>query len=315
MKFSLERGKNTASDDVDGFVKKTAGLLGCKDDDVNSAVRYLEKICPIPSDGNTPDFGGGSQHHLRDFAHHPTIAGLMFSLLTQFTGKSYGTDKIGEFIFAEVPEKSKKLIGRNVPEKIFNATVIWFFHLESDMAGSGSTAGFSGGMGIPGPILAIAKELSVLPLFKKLQINEYTLSLFLSKFDLRAELGMVDESVKEMIPVIANECFVRAFYIIRSFAVECRTNQVHSLDEMKKVKWQKLMPSKNPSFNRMITIATGVFTTLDVADAVIIQKNWVSVNCAGVGRFAVAIGGEITWALKARDVRKICSSVLTQLKF
>lgn len=29
----------------------------------------------IPSDGNTPDFGGGLQHHLRDFAHHPTIVG------------------------------------------------------------------------------------------------------------------------------------------------------------------------------------------------------------------------------------------------
>lgn len=52
---------------------------------------FLEKMFPIPSDGNTPDFGGGLQHHLRDFAHHPTMVGLMFSLLTQFTEKSYGT--------------------------------------------------------------------------------------------------------------------------------------------------------------------------------------------------------------------------------
>lgn len=58
---------------------------GEKFDDVKSAVKALEKRFPIPSDGNTPDFGGGLQHHLRDFAHHPTIVGLAFSLLTQFT--------------------------------------------------------------------------------------------------------------------------------------------------------------------------------------------------------------------------------------
>ena len=85
--FSLERGQTIASDKVDEFVKKTAKMLGCKDNDLQSSVKFLEKKFPIPSDGNTPDFGGGLQHHLRDFAHHPTIVGLMFSLLTQFTSK------------------------------------------------------------------------------------------------------------------------------------------------------------------------------------------------------------------------------------
>ena len=89
--FSLERGRGIASDKIDGLVKKTAKLLGCKGDDLESAVKFLEKKFPIPSDGNINDFGGGRQHHLRDFAHHPTIVGLIFSLLTQFTCKSYGT--------------------------------------------------------------------------------------------------------------------------------------------------------------------------------------------------------------------------------
>lgn len=106
--FDLTNGRSIASDKVDAFVKKTAEMFeGEKFDDVKSAVKALEKRFPIPSDGNTPDFGGGLQHHLRDFAHHPTIVGLAFSLLTQFTEKSYGTDVNGVFLVVDVPEKSK----------------------------------------------------------------------------------------------------------------------------------------------------------------------------------------------------------------
>lgn len=76
--FSLDRGRDIAADKVEDFVKKAARLTGCESDDIAKAVKHLEKLFPIPSDGNTPDFGGGLQHHLRDFAHHPTIVGLMF---------------------------------------------------------------------------------------------------------------------------------------------------------------------------------------------------------------------------------------------
>lgn len=153
-----------------------------KFDDVKSAVKALEKRFPIPSDGNTPDFGGGLQHHLRDFAHHPTIVGLAFSLLTQFTEKAYGTDVNGMFLVVDVQEKSKPFIGKDVPQKILMGTITWFFHLVSDVAGSSSTAGITGGTGIPGPILALAKEISAIPLFRDLKVNDdASLSLFLSK--------------------------------------------------------------------------------------------------------------------------------------
>lgn len=125
--FSLERGRNIAEGKVNGFVEKTAKLLGCKEDGIKSAVAFLEKKFPIPSDGNTPDFGGGLQHHLRDFAHHPTIVGLMFSLLTQFTEKSYGTDVSGKFKVVPVPDKSRIFIGKDIPDKIIKGTLVWFF--------------------------------------------------------------------------------------------------------------------------------------------------------------------------------------------
>lgn len=326
--FNLERGRNIANDKIDEFVKRTAKMLGCKDDDLQSSVKFLEKKFPIPSDGNTPNFGGGLQHHLRDFTHHPTIVGLIFSLLTQFTSKSYGTDVNGCFIVVDVPEKSKLFIGKDIPTKILYGTLIWLFHLVSDVAGSSSSVEKSGGTGIPGPILSLAKELSVLPIFKNLKVNDNSLSVFLSKlfngtllakhdesgaiirdtalkFDLRGELGVGIELGRQAIPVIANECIVRTFYFLRRFAIEMRANNVHSFSGMKNIDWAKVKPTDNPTIARMLTISTGVFTTLDIGEAVISQKYWVSVNYIGVGRFAVAIGEDVSWCLKARKVKKI----------
>ena len=326
--FSLERGRNVANDKVDEFVKKTAKILGCKDNDLQSSVKFLEKKFPIPSDGNTHDFGGGLQHHLRDFAHHPTIVGLMFSLLTQFTLKSYGTDINGCFMVVDVPEKSKIFIGKDVPTKILFGTLVWFFHLVSDVAGSSSSAGKSGGTGIPGPILSLAKELSVLPIFKNIKIDDNSLSVLLSKlfngtlfakhdesgeivkdtilkFDLRGELGVGIELGRQAIPVIANECIVRTFYFLRRFAIEMRANNIHLISELKNIDWVKVKPTNNPTIVRMLVISTGVFTTLDIGEAVISQKYWVSVNYIGVGRFAIAIGEDINWCLKARKVKKV----------
>ena len=326
--FSLEAGREYASDTVDNFVKKTAKMLECKEDDIKSCVKFLEKKFPIPSDGNTPEFGGGLQHHLRDFAHHPTIVGLVFSLLTQFTYKSYGTDVSGNFLIVDVPEASRIFIGDDTPSKIVNGTIIWFFHLVSDMAGSSNTAGLSGGTGIPGPILSLAKELSVLPFFKNMTIGGNTFSAFLSKllngtllakrdetgaiikdsvlkFDLRGELGVGIELGQQAIPVIANECIVRSFYFIRRLALELCENGVTSLEDIKRLNWNRIKPSNNPTLARMLTLATGVFTTIDISEAVITQKYWVSINYVGVGRFAIAIGQDVAWCLKARNVKKI----------
>lgn len=326
--FSLKRGHDFARDQIDGFVKKTAQLLGCKEDDLTSCIKFLEGKFPIPSDGNTPDFGGGLQHHLRDFAHHPTIVGLIFSLLTQFTYKSYGTDATGKFLIADVPERSRTFIGKDIPTKILYGTITWFFHLVSDMAGSSSSAGKSGGTGIPGPLLALAKELSVLSFFKNINVGDHSLSLFLSKlfngtlfakydetgtlikesvvkFDLRGELGMGTELGRQAIPVIANDCMVRSFYLIRRLATELLEKQIRSLEDMRQIPWSSVIPVNNPTLARMLTIATGVFTTIDIGEAIITQKYWVSVNLIGVGRFAVAIGQDVSWCLKRQDIQKI----------
>ena len=326
--FDWESGRAVADEKVNEFVKKTANMLGYDGDDLQSAVKFLEKKFPIAADGNTADFGGGLQHHLRDFAHHPTIVGLFFSLLTQFTEKSYGTDRDGKFIIVDVPEKHKIFIGKDIPTKILNGTIIWFFHLVSDIAGSSSTIGKTGGTGIPGPILALAKELSSLPIFRDCKVGENTVSTFLSKlfngtffadhdengkiiretavrFDLRGELGVVVELGRQSLPVIANECIVRTFYFMRRFIMELREKDVHSFEELKRIDWKKTKPCNNPTIARMLTVSTGVFTAVDIGEAIVSQKYVVAINYIGVGRFAIVVGQDVAWCLKARDIKKI----------
>lgn len=328
--FSLEKGRAFASDKVDSFVKKTSKLLGYKGDDTQGSVKFLEEHFPIPSDGNTTDFGGGLQHHLRDFAHHPTIIGLIFSLLTQFTGMSYGTDANGIFMVVPVPDKSKAFIGKDVPDKLFKGTLVWFFHLVSDIAGSSSTAGSTGGTGIPGPILSLAKELAALPVFSSKDGGNKNLSAFLSKvfhgtifaqhdengkiikdtvvkFDMRGELGVVAELGKQALPVIANDCIVRSFYFIRRLSLAIKAQNYTSLGDirLKDIDWDSVKPFGNPTITRMLTISSVVFSTIDIAEAVISKKFFVAVNYIGIGRFVVAIGSEIADYLKVRDVKRI----------
>ena len=327
--FDLTQGRALAGQEIERFVVKAAKLLGYQGEaEISSAVRFLKKKFPLPSDGNTPDFGGGLQHHLRDFAHHPTPVGMLFSLLTQFTGKCYGTDKSGKFLIVDAAEKSKDFIGGSGPEKLWNGVVVWFFHLVSDMAGSSGSAGKSGGTGIPGPILSLAKEMSALPIFQQMKINNMPPTQFLSKlfngtllaqkdesgaiirdsvlrFDLRGELGAASELKRQTLPVALNDCMVRAFYCIRRFAMELKDKQIHSLGDWSRIDWAKIEPANHPTIARMLTIATGVFATVDIGEAVISQKYWVSVNYAGVGRFAVAVGQDISWYLRGRNIKQI----------
>ena len=326
--FSLERGRDKAADHVQEFVKKVAKKSGYNKDDIKGAVRYLENQYPIPSDKSTDFFGGGLQHHLRDFAHHPTLGGLFFSLLTQFTEKVYGTDTNGDFQVADIKESAQCLIGQTIKEKIYNGIVIWALHLVSDMAGSSSSVDRGGGTGIPGPILSTLKEISVLPGIKDIKVDEKRLSVYLSKLfngtllaehdgsgkiikgselrmDLRGELGGNIEMSRQAFPVMANDCFVSFFYFIRRFKEEYKLRNIHSLTEILSISWADVIPMHNPVLSRMRLISSGVFSGIDIGAAVIQKKGWVAINIPGLKQFYMAISEDVAWGLKVRNTKAV----------
>ena len=86
--FSFERGKAWSNQKVNEVVMKVAKSQGYKGNRLKGAIDRLEETFEIPSDNvwKGSDIGvSAKSHHLDDFAHHPTIIGLFFSILTQFT--------------------------------------------------------------------------------------------------------------------------------------------------------------------------------------------------------------------------------------
>ena len=332
--FSIERANQWGNEKIEDFVVKMAQLQGYEETDLYGAVRYLEDKAPIAADKVTNSFGGGYFHHLRDFSHHPTPVGLLFSLLTQFTGRVYGTDVAGKFQSVPLSGDDLILIGNNMPEKLQFGVIKWFFHMASDMAGS-STSIHDGkyGTGLPGPLVSLLKEASALPIFHNTNQSGYKeVSVWISKlfdgtllakrdrsgniiepvkFDLRTEIGITHELGRQAVPVIINECIVRAFYLIRRFVMEYQR-----IKDLKRIHWENVLPIKNRTIARMLTISTGTFMAVDMADAAIrsavksggnavgFASSFVlRVNFVGIGRFVIALGTDIGMEIQRQRVQ------------
>ena len=337
---AAEKAKKAGNTNVNSSKAKTDSLEGI--------IRFLEDRFNLPSDSLTAEFGGSRQHHLRDFAHHPSIIGFACSLLTQFTQKCYGTDVTGKFVVLDLKfvagkegriakaGKEIRIIGDNIGEKIIIGTTVWYYHLISDLAGSTSSPG--AGMGIPGPLMSMAKELSALPIFRnsngendfsKILSKMYNGTLFaerdsngkikldengkmmLRKIDFRTEIGMASELKKQAGPVLLNEMIVRGFYFVRRLFMEIKEKNIKSFKDLEYLDAKKVIPFKNRTIVRMMTISSGVFmaTNLTIAagmgaaksagNPALFAKEFVlRINFVGVGRLFVAVGADISSGIK-----------------
>jgi hypothetical protein len=334
-----------------------------KDDGrLKTAVEYLEWKFPIPGDspwlnegydkvGNIIDDKklSSKSHHLDDLSHHPTIVGLMACIIAQFNKEGTYVNRDNEVIYIPFSvDADGNIEGKTPAAKVGVGIIQWCFnvakqrhgHLMSDLAGSKQTAGK--GMGLPGTVLSMLKELSCLPCFKdsdfsqklarayqkgigteKGQVNLGMLNCLFagadSKYDYRTEKAIKKELKRQTLPVAINEVVVRAFYFVR-----------HFIDEMKEkgslemIDFKKLIPFNNRTMVRMTTIASGTLSAFDAADAAIrsalksggnlavFGSNFIlRVNFVGIGRFAMAVGVDTYMgARKARlELATMCGEV------
>jgi len=180
--FSLSMGREWTNQKVNKFVIHIAKKKGYSGEELDGAIRFLENRFKIPSDNLWSGKGiniSPKSHHLDDLAHHFPF-GLIFSILTQFTQKGYFLNSFGKKFKLEI--KDMDLIGDTIYKKISIGVINWFFHLVSDMAGSSATAG--AGMGIPGPLLSLMKELSGIEVVNKIGLSKMINYLFIeNNFD------------------------------------------------------------------------------------------------------------------------------------
>lgn len=348
--FNFEKAKDNTHEQVKDFIMAIAKKNGYKGDKLSGAIAFLEEKFPVLQDSALPNGVSRINHHLTDFAHHPTILGLLCAILVEFFRAGIFVSPNGEWHFEFinnlkglkenwlpiligcmlsgilmwlvyiVESKYKTKIDDSIPKpiqklikllakapaaimifkQIAKVATNWAGHLVSDMGGSKNTAG--DGMGIPGIFLSLLYEISSLPILKDTGLPGIIKKWYQKdKFDLRAELAVINELSRQAIPVAINEILVRTFYFVRHLIEEISKN-----NDLSKIDWSKTIPVGNRTITRMITIASGTFMAFDLADAAIRSaiKNkghtyynplfWkdivLRVNFVGVGRFVVALG-------------------------
>jgi len=341
-KWDFENAKGISNKDINGKIMEAARKEGYKGDRLSGAIEKLEKKFKLPGDNawSGKNLGINSKsHHLDDFSHHPTPIGLICAILAQFTEIGRYANSDGKFI--EIPievNERNKLVGNTLPTKVFCGIINWCVdvvktkenwqgHLMSDMAGSNKKAGF--GMGIPGPIMSMLKELSSLPIVNDTDFTKKLSDAFIkgigvgkgqldlgvfnnlfegasSKVDSRTEKAIGYELKRQAMPVVINECLVRGFYFVRKLVMELKEK-----GSFNQIDWKAMLPFKNRTVIRMLTISTGTFMAVDLADATIraaIETEGfnpatagafiVRVNFVGVGRFSFAAICDVGMGIK-----------------
>lgn len=177
--------------------------------------------------------------------------------------------------------------------------------------------------GLPGSLLSIITELASIPCFRNEDFlmrlrdafkngigtgnGQVDLGAFnalfegaQNKLDVVTEKAVMHELKRQAMPVVINEILVRASYFIRRFISELKEKQ-----DVRDVEWKKVIPFNNRTIVRMMTIATGTFTAIDMADAAVhaatksvdvstfFSNMLLRVNFVGVGRFVIAVTSDV----------------------
>lgn len=295
---------------------KLCGYKGDKNS-LSSAINFLEEKFKIPYDQSV---GGGifrelinltpSNHHSKSLGHNPTLLGLFFSILNQFTNTSDFVSN-GELISLNNSDGKFELQGKNIPSKLFCGIANWIGHLISDVSGSSGSKGR--GMGIPSPIwawsndvIAIKAKLNIPVTEFDKSVNELALKLFKKGYDVRFQ-------TTQAIPVFINEMIVRLLYSIRrliGYYISVPKN-----DRSWGLLWKSCEPFSNATVKRMLTVAHGTFCIIDIGDATIrgfekgigsfnVFEFVLRLNVVGVGRFAISLYGETKRAISYDHARE-----------
>ena len=289
-------------------------------DSLDSALRFLEKEFKVPYDQTGLGDAGraifdlnAKNHHFKSLAHNPSLLGLFFSILGQFSNTShFVTD--GRLVSLQQADEKWELRGGNIPSKLFCGFANWIGHLISDVSGSSSSAAKSNrGTGLPSPlwtwtndIIAIKAKLGLSVTEMDKAMNELALNIFEKGYDTRFQ-------ATQAIPVFLNELLVRFIYAARRLFRYF--SEIPKADRSFALMWKMCEPFSNATVKRMLTVAHGTFCLVDVGNAV--GRSFVAgggtfnavefvlrLNIVGVGRFAISLYGETSRAMSYNHAKR-----------
>lgn len=295
-----------------------ANFIGYKKSDYKGASKYL-----VSRAVRTIEKNEKTKECLTVLADHPSLAGLVFSVLQQFYGKAIAVSDNGTISKHKLPDYY--VVGDTNAEKIVCAVFYWLFSLAADEAISKRHV--LDELGISKELLAKIKEFANIPFVKNIPTNyeeaEKQFSKWLGQTIVGAELYNENEDedqkvnplfaimrfalnfAEDSFPVLINECIVRSLYILVRICSEIKARQISSFEELMGIPAADILPVEGRVLSKMCLIASASFAGANIAGATLKavkdkKKNGkkfsdtflAEINIAGVGRFLFACAAD-----------------------
>lgn len=293
---------------VNNFIQKYADLKGYKEERLKDSIRKLENNFKVAQDNiwKGADIGVRAQnHHLADFAHHPTPLGLVSAIMVRFLRISTFVNKDGEWHF-KIVETSKKDIVEILTPAVITGVLNWL------VAVGGKKIEEAEGTEIPSALKKLAHLAASTPIIIELAkcadnwFSHLVSDMGGSKSTPGAGMGIPGVFISLLyefgsLPVLKDSGllkFLNNLYEKQNInlrheiplykaagkqAVPTVFNEIfvrtayfitHLAKEaaennVKNINWSNVIPLSNRTVDRMMTVAAMTFSVADTADAAI----------------------------------------------
>lgn len=295
-----------------------ANLAGYKKSDYKGAVKFL-----LDRSVRTMEKDGKAKELLAVLSSHPSLTGLIFSIITQYYGKTVVLSETGKISKQKLP--SYYVIGNTNAEKLVCAVLYWLFNLAADEASSKRHV--IDELGLSKVLLKKIKEFANLTFLKNVPADfgeaEHLFSDWLKKTIIGAELyvergddeanvnplfammGIALNVAEDSFPVLINECIVRSMYILLRICDVVKERGIKSFAELYQVPVDAVLSTDERVLSKMCMIASASFAGANIAGAVLkgikgkkangkkfTETFFAELNVAGIGRFIFACAAD-----------------------
>ena len=310
---SFESGHKGTLRDIVVFA---AQLDGFKGKDTKKAIKHLLSMDGPRAASQLHDIFPDALEKEAELSARPSMSGLLFSLLSQFSGMLYYADDKGDLWEHPVPDHY--VIGDSKEDKILAGIMYWFFHasvisvrlgedalkdkkipdairsLISDLISLSDLSGMPGEF--EGAEIRYSEWLGRMILLDREDDTE-GMELF---FILREKMNCV---CSDTFPLVLNNCLMRAVYILCRMRSEGRNLSAPSFMDILAIDPDKILPRDQQILSNMCLISAGAFKAVNIGHAVLDVllkskerpgdkeiKDFISaVNIGGIGNFNIAL--------------------------
>ncbi len=308
ISFSEEEIK-LSHQQVNNFIQKYAESRGLGGDRLKKCISDLEQAFKVAQDNtwNGANIGVGAvNHHLADFAHHPTPVGLLSAIIVQFLRVGTFVNKKGEWHFLFVKTEIKDIAKAWIPA-VLTGMLNWLAAMGARKYQENT------GEEIPKVLRSIVHFAASAPLLMEIAkcadnwFGHLVSDMGGSKntagegmgipgvlMSLLYEVASLPGLKNSGLPAFVNDLYVKQKLNLRHelclykelgkqsipvifnevftrvlFFASRMSLQWNEHSDIRDIDWKSVMPFGNPAIDRMMTIASMTFTMADTADAAV----------------------------------------------